>query len=117
MRVVPLLVFIFAAGCSRSYVVKEYDHDKSPGIVEFLATLKTDDEVTLVMKDGSENTGTYYSTQDNYVTIQQGQFFRDYPIADIRMIRYKSESRNVKPVIYALAGVMVAIMIFEFSQE
>jgi hypothetical protein len=117
MRVAPLLVFIFAAGCSRSYVVKEYDQGKSPGIVEFLATLKTDDEVTLVMKDGSENSGTYYSTQDGYVTIQQGQFFRDYPLADVRMVRYKSESRNVKPAIYVLAGVMVAVIIFEFSQE
>lgn len=117
MKLRPIIFFVLVAGCSRSYVVKEYDQDKSPGIVDFLATLKVDDEVTLVMKDGSEYSGSYYSTQDGYVTIQQGQFFRDYPIAEIRMIRYRSESRNVKPAIYALAGVILAIIIFEFSRE
>jgi len=103
-------------GCARSYAVKEYGNEKSD-LAAFLATLHVNDEVTLIMTNGTQNAGRYYSTQDGYVTIQQGSFFRDYPLTDIRTVRYRSESRNIKPAIYALAGVMVAIMIFTFSRE
>ncbi len=111
-----VLTCLLLAGCARSYAVKEYDTEKSD-LTAFLATLHPNDEVTLIMTDESQNAGLYYSTQDGYITIQQGRFFRDYPLTAIRAIRYKTESRNVKPMIYALAGVMVAIMIFSFSQQ
>ncbi len=119
---IGLLALVFAfAGCARTFVAKEYEAKDSTARVaeleQFLSTLRPDDPITLVMEDGTTNAGVYYSTQDGYVTIQQGTFFRDYKLTEIHKVQFRSESRNMKPLAFGLAGVIAAIIIFQFSRE
>ncbi|NUM81493.1 hypothetical protein HUU42_11870 [bacterium] len=120
----PLLIglLLFLAGCGHNIYIhddkelSETERTARVGEIEaILKALKPGDPVVLHLYDGTQLNGRFYSIAEGVVTLQIGDFFRDTDLQKIRGVYYKSESKNMKPLMLAMIGVMMAYIIYEFS--
>lgn len=117
-------LLVLLAGCGHNVYVhdekelNETEKTARSGEIEvLLKTLKPGDVITLHLYDGSQLSGQFYSLAEGTVTLQIGSFFRDTDLQNIRGVYYKSESKNMKPLMMAMIGIMMAYIIYEFSQS
>ncbi|MBX7153256.1 hypothetical protein K1X84_16635 [bacterium] len=117
-----LLLLLLLAGCGHNVYVhddkelNETEKTVRTGEIEaLLKTLKPGDAIIVYLYDGTQLSGQFYSLTESAVTLQIGSFFRDTDLQKIRGIYYKSDSKNMKPLMFAMIGVMMAYIIYEFS--
>ena len=119
-----LWISILFAGCTRHYYINETQEPdesaKRARVQEFeriLKSAKVDDPLAITLYNGTLIEGNFYSYAQGILSIRVDDTFRDTELSDVRGMSFKSESRQIKSIVYVLAGLGTCLIVYTFIKN
>ncbi len=119
-KIVCTLLFATLTGCASNYYTGETrelteieKQHRRTELEQVIKKLKVGTPIRLILYNGEETEGSYYSYLDGFVTLRIDDSFRDTDIADVRAVSAKPRER-IKTIMEILMIATMAGIIAEF---
>lgn len=122
---VMLFGWMMFVGCSHNYYMRsdepkdETEKEKRRKEIEsaFMYKIKPGYVIQIRTTNGDMHRGVFYSYMDGIVSMRIYDSFRDFELSDITGMKYDVQGGEMKTIVLGLILVIMAYIIYEFSQE